>query len=188
MKLLIIICNFFRFLKAYESHGVNFWGITVENEPGQGLLDRNPLNCLGLTPESERDFTKLNLGPTLAKAGYGSDKLKIMIHDDNIGGVEGRVNKILSDKEAAKYVSGIGIHWYGNLYGIAPKTLDKVHNKFPNYFILNTESSIMATRKNGLLSFGNWTDGERYAYDIIMVFTFHFPFQFFVFFFCSFQF
>ncbi|KAK8773049.1 hypothetical protein V5799_012418 [Amblyomma americanum] len=38
---------------------------------------------LGFTAATQRDFVKLDLGPALEKAGYGPDKLKIMVIDDN---------------------------------------------------------------------------------------------------------
>ncbi|XP_069972705.1 putative glucosylceramidase 2 [Penaeus vannamei] len=47
--------------------------------------------------------------------------------------------KVLSDPEAAQYVSGIGVHWYGDLYTV-PERLTQTHDLFPDYFILGTEA------------------------------------------------
>ena len=116
----------------------------------------------------ERDFIKLNLGPTLEKAGL-KDKVKIMIHDDQRDTLVNWTHTVLSDKEAAKYVSGIAFHWYHN--DRAPvEILDQVAAAFPDYFILNTEACIETKNpKKEVLSLGEWEQGERYAYDIITV-------------------
>lgn len=112
----------------------------------------------------------MNLGPTLAKHGLGPDKLKLMIHDDQRFRMINNTHVILSDKEAAKYVSGIAFHWYGNLLA-GPEVLDQIANQFPNNFILSTESSfIIDKRPKEDLPLGNWENGERYAYDIITVY------------------
>lgn len=112
----------------------------------------------------------MNLGPTLAKHGLGPDKLKLMIHDDQRSRMINYTYAILSDKLAAKYVSGIAFHWYDNNFA-GPKVLDQIANQFHNYFILNTESSfIIGKRPKEDLPLGNWENGERYAYDIITVY------------------
>src|SRR2546426_2859511 len=73
---------FVKFLDAYKANDIEFWGLTVENEPKAGYDPNYGFNSMGFTAETERDFIKLNLGPTLEKAGYGADKIKIMIQDD----------------------------------------------------------------------------------------------------------
>ena len=65
---------------------------------------------MGYTAEMERDFIKNDLGPTLA--GQGHADVKIMMLDDQRVFLPSWTNTILSDPEAAKYVSGIGVHWY----------------------------------------------------------------------------
>jgi len=68
---------------------------------------------------------------------------------------------VLSDKEAAKYVSGVGVHWYWN--NISPvSNLDKTHNQFPDVFLLATEATTMGSPK-----LGSWEAGEKYAVDIV---------------------
>lgn len=46
---------------------------------------------------------------------------------------------VLGDKNAAKYIKGVAIHWYGNAVA-GPDRLDQTHQKFPNHFILATEA------------------------------------------------
>lgn len=44
------------------------------------------------------------------------------------------------DKKAAQYINGSAVHWYWDFI-IPPVLLRQTHEKFPNLFILNTESS-----------------------------------------------
>ena len=80
--------------------------MTVENEPIAGARPNYTFNDLNLTASNERDFVKLNLGPTLKKAGYGRDKLELMIFDDNLGCCKGFVifdNYIRADLKGYKW-------------------------------------------------------------------------------------
>ena len=139
---------FVRFVQEYEKHQVPIWGITVENEPHMGYDPRFMkwvANSLGLHAAQERDFVKLDLGPAMHQAGYAN--LSIMILDDNIDDIVGDmmdyVTPILEDSEAAKYVAGIGFHWYNNqpVNGSDKRPiLSKVAEKFPSKFLLSTEA------------------------------------------------
>ncbi|XP_054161789.1 putative glucosylceramidase 3 [Oppia nitens] len=157
-----------KFLEAYKEHDIHLWGITVENEPIQGSTNpKHPFNCLNLTAQNERDFVKLNLGPTLETAGYGKDSgFQLMIYDDDSDHIQDFVSTILSDTKAAKYVSGIGYHWYANLKypnGFPEFIIGDLYRKYgKNYFLLNTE----ACHLDGP-SLGRWDHAERYANDII---------------------
>ena len=55
----------------------------------------------------ERDFVKKHLGPALAKAGYGKDKLNLMVYDDGSGAMVEYVDTCLNDTDAAKYINGM---------------------------------------------------------------------------------
>lgn len=48
--------------------------------------------------------------------------------------------KVLSDERCAKYVDGIGIHWYTDAY-TSVSILDELHKQFSNKFLLYTEAS-----------------------------------------------
>ncbi|XP_054161460.1 putative glucosylceramidase 4 [Oppia nitens] len=156
---------FVKFLNAYKSHGISLWGVTVENEPIQGQNPHYTFNCLNLTAPMERDFVKLNLGPTLEKAGYGkASGFNLMVYDDNTDRIKDYLVPILSDKETAKYVSGIAYHWYANhpMGGLPDGLLTELHNTYTNHFLLNTE----ACHLDGP-NLGRWDHAEKYAYDII---------------------
>lgn len=132
---------FIRFLDSYKSEGINFWGITTTNEPFNVVKNAPYIfNNVGLTPEMLRDFIKLDLGPILQESDYGVDKLNVLILDDKKQYLPQYTEVILTDPEAAKFVTGIAVHWYDD--GEDPyEYLSPTHDKFPNYFIMSTEAT-----------------------------------------------
>lgn len=56
---------FVKFLDAYAKYGLRFWAVTAENEPTAGLFTGYPFQCLGFTPEHQRDFISRDLGQPL---------------------------------------------------------------------------------------------------------------------------
>lgn len=79
-----LTCFFFlmsRFLEEYKKHNVSFWGLTAQNEPTDGYIYNHFFQAMGFTPEQQRDFIRLDLGPALHDNGFGD--LKLMILDDN---------------------------------------------------------------------------------------------------------
>ncbi len=108
-----------------------------------------------ITSELERDFIKLDLGPTLEKAGYGVNTTNLMCFDNQRKEIQDWAKVILSDKDAAKYVSGTAVHWYAdNPDNVI--NLDKTHEIDPSKYILMTEAS----DTDGV---GNWNTFVRYA-------------------------
>ena len=81
---------------------------------------------MGYTAEMERDFIKEDLGPTLVAQGHGDVKI-IMLDDQRIF-LSSWADTILSDPIAAKFVSGIGVHWYLDKY-MSATVLTETHNK-----------------------------------------------------------
>ena len=98
---------FAKYIKAYGEQGINIWGVTVQNEPA---ATQSWDSCV-YSPEEERNFLRDHLGPTLAAEGLGY--VKIMIWDHNTDILIKRVEPILKDPEAAKFVWGTAFHWYG---------------------------------------------------------------------------
>jgi len=47
--------------------------------------------------------------------------------------------EVMSNAEAAKYVKGVAVHWYGNSYSPS-SLLTRTHQMFPDQFILATEA------------------------------------------------
>lgn len=160
---------FVRFIEEYQKNNVSIWGLTLENEPGAGFNRQFKWNSLGFNSTLERDFTKLDLGPELHKHGYTKDKLKVMIFDDQLPYVKNFSLTVLSDPEAAKYISGIAIHWYENYRGNR-NDLDWLMNHFKNeFFVLATEACEEWHGHQNHVSLGNWATFNRYADDIINV-------------------
>ncbi|XP_069690966.1 lysosomal acid glucosylceramidase-like [Periplaneta americana] len=154
-----------KFLDAYKMHSLNFWGITAHNEPVSGFLYYVAFNNMGWTPEEQRDWVTNYFGPTLHKSGYGN--LKLMILDDQ------RVflplwPTIMMNEEAKKFVSGIAVHFYTDIFPISQASLlSDTHDKFPDLFILNTEACIFPLSGGVAVSLGLWDHAEIYAESII---------------------
>uniref|UniRef100_A0A8C6DE41 Glucosylceramidase n=1 Tax=Moschus moschiferus TaxID=68415 RepID=A0A8C6DE41_MOSMO len=74
---------FVKFLDAYAEHKLRFWAVTAENEPTAGLLSGYPFQCLGFTPEHQRDFIALDLGPILANSTHRDVRL-FMLDDQRL--------------------------------------------------------------------------------------------------------
>jgi glucosylceramidase len=128
--------NFYvKFIEAYKKAGIPTWGLSVQNEP----MAKQTWESCNYSAEEERDFIKNYLGPTLHKAGMG-DK-KIIAWDHNRDLIYQRASIILNDSAAAKYVWGIGFHWYetwtggGEIYENVKHTADA----YPHTHLIFTE-------------------------------------------------
>ena len=74
---------------------------------------------------------------------------------------------MLGDTEAARHVSGIGVHWYWDWF-VPAKILTDTHNLFPEYFILYTEACTGAAITDiNKVALGSWERGEAYAVNIL---------------------
>jgi len=143
---------FQKFFDAYKSYGINFWGLTMQNEP-----EYAPSNYEGCVynPTQEGSFLKTYIGPLLKKS---YPNITIMIFDHNKGDAENWANTIFGDADASQYTQGIAVHWYDGDHFDA---LANIHNKFPNKFILATEACSCPTQND------NWGYGESYGHDIL---------------------
>ena len=155
-------------MDAYKKEGVPIFGITVDNEPKAGDDPNYKFNSLGFTPELQRDFIKMDLGPILEAAGYGINTTDLMIFDDQRSKIHLWAETILKDKDAAKYVSGTAFHWYENTDENVVN-LEKAHHSDPTKYILNTEACEEWHGKSTHVHLGSWHLFERYAKDILVV-------------------
>ncbi|HMP75710.1 MAG TPA: glycoside hydrolase family 30 protein [Kiritimatiellia bacterium] len=144
-----------RFFAEYEKEGIPFWGLTVQNEPGAGPRWES---CM-YTAEQERDFVRDHLGPALARSPYRDHKL--MVWDHNRGYLYQRAMTVLDDPEAARYVWGVGFHWYG---GDAYGNMRLVGDVYPDKHLMFTEGCIT---KFDPARLGEWEMGERYGKAIV---------------------
>ena len=116
---------YIKFIYAYEAHGIPIWGLSVQNEP---MAKQTWESCM-YTAEEERDFIKNYLGPSLRDNGLKNKKLIAWDHNRDL--IYQRASTILSDKEAAKYVCGIGFHWYESWTGApTPENVKRVHDTY----------------------------------------------------------
>jgi glucosylceramidase len=153
--------NYFaKFIKAYERESVPIWGLTIQNEP---MATQTWESCI-YTAEEERDFLKNYLGPTLRREGL-SDK-KIIAWDHNRDLIYQRASTILSDPQAAKFVWGIGYHWYEPWSGGEPMfdNVKLVHETFPDKPLIFTEGCVDVFDRNRI---NEWKFGERYGRSMI---------------------
>jgi glucosylceramidase len=149
-----------KFIKAYQSEGIPVWGITVQNEP---MATQRWESCI-YTAEEERDFLKHYLGPTMRREGLG-DK-KILAWDHNRDLIYQRAETILTDPEAARYVWGIGYHWYEPWSG-GEQMFDNVrlvHEAFPDKHLIFTEGCNDAF---DVQKVNDWKLGEHYGHSMI---------------------
>jgi glucosylceramidase len=144
---------FTKYIKAYMEEGIPMWAITIQNEPD---CAQKWDSCI-YSSEEERDFLKFYLGPTLIKEGL--THIKIIAWDHNKDVLVERISTILSDSQAAKYIWGIGFHWYAGTFF---ENLEKVHKFFPNKHLIATEGC-----HEGGVKLGDWVTGETYGHYII---------------------
>ena len=153
--------NYFaKFIRAYESEGIPIWGISVQNEP---MATQKWESCI-FTAEEERDFLKNFLGPTLKREGL-ADK-KVIAWDHNRDLIYQRASTILRDPNAAKFVWGIGFHWYEPWSGGEPMfdNVRVVYENFPDKHLIFTEGCVDSFDAQKI---GEWKFGEQYGRSMI---------------------
>jgi glucosylceramidase len=140
-----------KFMEAYKNYGLNFWGMTVQNE----VEFAAPWEACVQTPAQHAEFIRDFLGPTLAQSQFFS--AKIMIYDHNKDDMLDYTAAIDNDPEAKKFVWGIGVHWYsGDSFDHVQAAADDGWN------IMATE----ACNCPGVLV-DNWERAAKYAHDIL---------------------
>lgn len=153
--------NFYvKFINAYQKAGVPVWGLTVQNEP---MAAQRWESCK-YTAEEEKDFVKKYLGPTLHKNGMGNKKLIIWDHNRDL--LFQRASTFLEDPEAAKYVWGMGFHWYETWSKAGPQfnNVRLTHQAFPGKNLVFTEG---CNENYDTARLNDWALGERYGESMI---------------------
>ena len=152
--------HYIKFIQAYEAEGIPVWGLSVQNEP---MAVQKWESCV-YTATEERDFVKQYLGPTLQNSGM-SDK-KLIVWDHNRDLIYQRASTIFNDPEAAKYIWGIGFHWYETWTGsdMQFQNLKAVHETFPDKNLVFTEGCAESFATDAIYE---WRLGERYGYSML---------------------
>jgi len=148
-----------KYINALEKDGVPVWGLTVQNEP---MAKQTWESCI-YTAEEETNFIKNYLGPTLHKNNL-SDK-KLIAWDHNRDLLYQRASTTLNDPEAAKYVWGVGFHWYEVWNGDYQfENVKRVKETFPDKNVLLTEACNYPFTWQGV---NQWKWGELYGQNMI---------------------
>lgn len=140
-----------KFIEAYRNEGIDVFGITVQNEPN---ATQRWDSCI-YTAEEERDFVKNYLGEKMKKIGA-----KIMFWDHNKERVISRAKVMMDDPESAKYIDGIGVHWYT---GDHFEQLEMFHKLYPDTDIIFSEGCYEYCKGSA----DTVKIGEKYAHDMI---------------------
>lgn len=149
-----------KYIYSLQKLNIPVWGLSVQNEP---MAKQRWESCL-YTAEEERDFIKNFLGPTLNRSGLADKKLIAWDHNRDL--LYQRANTILSDPDAAKYVWGIGFHWYEDWTG-GGKLFDnvrRVNEAFPKTNLIFTEG---CAESFDLKKINDWKWGETYGRSLI---------------------
>jgi glucosylceramidase len=151
---------FVKFIGAYRKQGIPIWGVTVQNEP---MATQKWESCI-FSADDERNFIKDHLGPTFHAQGLANTK--IITWDHNRDMIYQQASTILADKDAAKYIWGIGYHWYETWTGSTMRfeNVKRVNEAFPNTHLLFTEGCI---EKFDINHVEDWALGEKYGNSMI---------------------
>ena len=144
-----------KFVQAMaKEEGIPVWALSVQNEAD---AHQRWESCT-YSPEQEAEFIREFLGPALHGAGLADVKLLGLDHNRDL--LERYAEAELGDPATAKYVWGLGLHWYvSDDYAAS----SRVHEKFPDKHILFTEGCVEGAPE----CIGKWENGERYARNII---------------------
>ncbi len=128
---------FSKYLTAYQTEGIDIWGITVENEP---LGCGNNWESMHYTPQEITNFVSKHLGKKLLDDGHN---VKILGYDQNRGEeLQKWADVMYANYESSKYYDGIAIHWYASTYDWFPASLQYTHKASSNKMIIQTEACV----------------------------------------------
>src|SRR5438094_8106927 len=140
--------------RAIGRRAFRYGGITIQNEP---MAVQRWESCVYQAGD-ERDFLKDYLGPVMVQQGLRD--VNIIVWDHNRDLIIQRAQTIFDDSQAAKYVWGIGFHWYEDwsgghqLYG----NVALVNRLYPDKHILFTEGTPASFDSAG---YGRWSQIGR---------------------------
>lgn len=151
---------FVKFINAYQKEGIPVWGLTLQNEP----MAKQTWESCYFSAEDERDFIKTYLGPTLVKRGMADKKLIAWDHNRDL--IYQRASTIFNDKEAAKYIWGIGYHWYETWTGSSMMfdNVRRVAETFPDKKLMFTEG---CADRFDAARINEWALGEFYGHSMV---------------------
>ena len=147
--------NYFSlYLREYKKEGIDFFAVTVQNEP---KAVQTWVSCIW-TGKEEGEFATNFLRPALDENGFG--ETKIMVWDHNKERVSERAKESMSVPGAEKAIWGIGFHWYS---GDHFDNLRMTHELYPDKPLIATEFCLGGS----IRSENKWNEVERYAKEMI---------------------
>jgi len=147
--------NYFaRYLEEYKKEGIDFFAVTVQNEP---KAVQTWESCIW-TGKEEGEFAVNFLRPSLDENGF--DKIKIMIWDHNKERIMERARETFSVPGAEKAIWGVAFHWYS---GDHFDNLRMTHELFPDKPMIASEFCLGGAVKNS----NQWNEVEKYAQEMI---------------------
>lgn len=154
---------FAKYLDAYKQRGIEFFGVTVQNEAKAWQT----WESCEYTAEEEAVFVHKHLKPALKKTGF--DRVRIMIWDHNKERVYDRARDSFKVHGAKDDVWGIAFHWYS---GDHFQALDMAHEAFPDKPLILSEYCLGGARgETAKGPHASWHGVEIYATELIQDFN-----------------
>jgi len=155
---------FIKFIEAYKNEGIEFYAITLQNEP---QFDMAKYPCMRMSASDQIKLIKI-LGPKLKQNKL---QTRIFIHDHNWklhsndtritgGDVKRRpidlCKMIMQDPEAGQYVAGTAWHCYSGGYDDMKKAYTEMYKEFPEKMIFCTEATGWGINRGRWFGDVNW--------------------------------
>jgi len=117
---------FSKFVQAYKKEGIDISSVMVQNEP---IYQPHWQSCTW-RPDDLAYFIGKFLGPQFQK-----DSLNSEIWLGTVNSADPNYTRtILNNKDAAKYIKGVGMQWD------AKNAISAIHKEYPSYPLMQTES------------------------------------------------
>lgn len=145
---------FVKYIKAYNAHDIEFFALTVQNEP---YATQTWESCRYTATETAM-FVRDYLYPALKAANLDT---KILIWDHNKEHAFDWANDMHKIPDAAELIDGVAFHWYSGDHFDA---LRMAHERNPEKLLIESEYCVGAKRSDMIAS---WDEAMKYAYDII---------------------
>lgn len=156
---------FAKFASAYAKHGLELWGVTVQNEPEFSA----PWEACRWNSSATGAFIRDHLGPVLREQ---HPELLIFAFDHNRDHLDAWTAEIYGDAETASFMAGMAFHWYA---GGLDRTLD---GALGHANVARARDTMRAVDPKGLLLPSEGCNcpsvldssllrAERYAHDIL---------------------
>jgi O-Glycosyl hydrolase len=147
-----------KYFDEYKKEGIEFFCVSVQNE---AKAVQTWESCIYSGTE-EAVFATKNLRPTLDKSGFKD--VKILVWDHNKERVLDRSIESYAVPGAKEAIWGMAFHWYS---GEHFDNLRMAHEMFPDKPLLLTEYCRGGSSASANIPWGNWTDVEAYANELI---------------------